>query len=160
MKHLTLHRIASLFYCFIATCAQLWTIAAWFWGDTKNEWMNEVYHRENKTSALYVFASDNKDKPLLPDHLENLLIWVDSIKVIPLGLCSMSLECPWGLPNYSRYFPLIKATFQPNICGHFYAYIVYRFAWYSFCFAFESSILLSAVKWSVMSDYYHDLVSQ
>ncbi len=33
-----------------------------------------------------------QDQPPLPDHLENHLIWVDSIKVIPLASCRMSLE--------------------------------------------------------------------
>ncbi len=32
------------------------------------------------------------DQPPLPDYLENHLIWVDSIKVIPLACCRMSLE--------------------------------------------------------------------
>ncbi len=32
------------------------------------------------------------DQPPPPDHLENHLIWVDSIKVIPLAWCRMSLE--------------------------------------------------------------------
>ncbi len=33
-----------------------------------------------------------KNQPPHPDHLENYLILVDSIKVIPLGLCNMFLE--------------------------------------------------------------------
>jgi hypothetical protein len=32
------------------------------------------------------------DQPPPPDHLKNQLIWVDSIKVIPLACCRMSLE--------------------------------------------------------------------
>jgi hypothetical protein len=36
------------------------------------------------------------DQPPPPDHLENHLIWVDSIKVISLACCRMSLECLVG----------------------------------------------------------------
>jgi hypothetical protein len=32
------------------------------------------------------------DQPPPPDHCENHLIWVDSIQVIPLACCRMSLE--------------------------------------------------------------------
>ncbi len=55
---------------------------------------------------LRLAASDNKN-PSLPDHLENHLIWVDSIKVIPpLALSNMSLECIVGSlinPNYHLF---------------------------------------------------------
>jgi hypothetical protein len=48
---------------------------------------------------LRFLASNNKDQPPLPDHLKILLIWVDSIKVIPLALLNMSLECFVGFHN-------------------------------------------------------------
>ncbi len=70
-------------------------------------------------------------KPPL-DHLENFLIWVDLIKVIPLGLTQY---VPWAPsmppaltnPGYSHYFPSTKATVQliVHICT-FAVCTVYR----------------------------------
>ncbi len=45
-------------------------------------------------ASLRLLASDNKDKPPPSDHLENLLIWVDLIKVIPFGFVHY---VPWVL---------------------------------------------------------------
>ncbi len=42
------------------------------------------------------------DQPPPPDHRENHLIWVDSIPMVPLARCEMSLECPVG----TRKFPM------------------------------------------------------
>jgi hypothetical protein len=41
--------------------------------------------------VLRPLASDNKDPPPLPDHLENLLIWLNAFRVIPPWLCAI---CP------------------------------------------------------------------
>jgi hypothetical protein len=57
--------------------AYLLAIIRTFWSDwTRAWWSLEL--------VLRLLASDNKDQPPPPDHLENLLIWVDSIKMIPL----------------------------------------------------------------------------
>jgi hypothetical protein len=45
-------------------------------------------------SSLRLLASNNKDQPPPPYHLENHLILVDLIKVIPLGLMQSVLESP------------------------------------------------------------------
>jgi hypothetical protein len=72
--------------------------------------------------SLRLLASDKKDQPLPPDHLENFLSWVDSIKTIPLALSKMSLECIVGSQNYRGYV-LFKRdprmTVQPCIYIHF-----------------------------------------
>ncbi len=47
-----------------------------------SEWIRAWWSLE---LVLILLAFDNKDQLPLPDHLENLLIWLDSIKVIPLG---------------------------------------------------------------------------
>jgi hypothetical protein len=63
---------------------------------------------------LRFLASGNKDQPPLPDHLENHLIVVELIKMIPLGLCNMSLKHIVSLLFswlYSFTFP-IKVTVQ------------------------------------------------
>jgi hypothetical protein len=54
------------------------------------------------------------DQPPPPDHLENHLIWVDSLKVIPLACCRMSLERLVGtrFPDYSR--DSIIAIMEPD----------------------------------------------
>jgi hypothetical protein len=55
------------------------------------------------------------DQPPLPDHLENHLIWVDSIKVIPLGLLQ---NVPWAhsrnpyCPGYSHDTVLVMMEFN------------------------------------------------
>jgi hypothetical protein len=53
-----------------------------------------------------LLASDNKDQPPLLDHLENHLIWVDSI------LRNMSLDCTVGSPSNPGY-PFF--TFHKNM---------------------------------------------
>jgi hypothetical protein len=52
---------------------------------------------------LRLLASDDKDQPPKPDQLENLLILVDSIKVILLGFVSYAYLTP------SRIIQLIPA---------------------------------------------------
>jgi hypothetical protein len=51
--------------------------------------------------VLRLLASDYKDQPPLPDHHENLLIWVDLIKVIHLGFAQYIL---W-VPSRSQLIP-------------------------------------------------------
>jgi hypothetical protein len=50
------------------------------------------------------WASALPDQPPPPDHLKNHLIWVDSIKVIPLACCRISFERLVGThnPDYSH----------------------------------------------------------
>ncbi len=58
-------------------------------------------------AVLRLLVSNNKDQPSLPKYLKNQLILVDSIKVIPLGLCNASLEClvsPLLFPPHSLIF--------------------------------------------------------
>ncbi len=51
-------------------------------------------------ASLRLLASENKTRgPPLPDHLKNLLIWKDSITMIPPSLCNMSLEHQVGFPS-------------------------------------------------------------
>jgi hypothetical protein len=56
------------------------------------------------TLLLRLLASNNKDQPPLSDHLKNYLILVDSIKMIPLGLCNMY---PWA-HSKALIFPTIN----------------------------------------------------
>jgi hypothetical protein len=51
-----------------------------------------------------------------PEHLENHLIWVDSIKVIPLACCRMSLERLVG----SRNFPTTLVTLSLQLWNYWF----------------------------------------
>ncbi len=53
--------------------------------------------------ALRLLASNQKEQPPLPDHLENLLIWVDSIKMIPLGFAQYVPLAPSRSPTNFGY---------------------------------------------------------
>jgi hypothetical protein len=87
-----------------------------------------------------LLASDHKDQPLLPDHLDNLLIWMDSIKIILLAFAQYVPWAPSRSPTnhgYSHYFSPNKVTGQ-LICVHFTICTAYRTLciyshWYPFC---------------------------
>jgi hypothetical protein len=88
---------------------------------------------------LSLLASDKKDQPPPPDCLENLLIWVDLIKMIPLALPSMSRECivgPLINPDYHFFKTNPRMTVQPCIFTlcllYCVLYLIWVFAVYSF----------------------------
>ncbi len=58
-------------------------------------------------ASMRLLVSNNKDQPPPPDHLQNVLIWVDLIKVIPLTLCKMSLERQYSIRHRKRAFSKI-----------------------------------------------------
>ncbi len=50
-------------------------------------------------ASLRLLASNNKDQPAPPDHLQNLLIQVDAIKVIPLTFAQYVSGSPSRIPQ-------------------------------------------------------------
>ncbi len=56
------------------------------------------------------WASALLDQPPPPDHLENHLIWVDSIKVIPLACCRMSFEHLVGTSRLALHWCIKSAS--------------------------------------------------
>ncbi len=66
---------------------------------------------------LRLLDSDHKDQPPLPDHLKNLLIWVYSIKVIPLGFAQYA---PWE-PS--------RSSTKPGYSHLSFIWLKWRFSW-------------------------------
>jgi hypothetical protein len=82
--------------------------------------------------GLRLLASDNKDQPPLPDHLGNLLIWADSVQVIP----------PWA-PSWS---PIIPATLIIKSCNCRVWLEMHLMFWG--CNRPESSLRFASVLWN------------
>jgi hypothetical protein len=71
-----------------------------------NDW---VFNPNFETLGLH-WATAQPDQPPPPDHLKNHLIWVDSIKVIPLGL---KQKVPWA-HNRNLLFRLLSCHYHFN----------------------------------------------
>ncbi len=81
------------------------------------------------SASLRLLAPNHKDQPPPPDHLKDLLIWVDSIKRILLGFAQYD---PWAPSRFKLIlatliiFPQIKVMLQLIICVHFTVCCPYR----------------------------------
>jgi hypothetical protein len=111
----------------------IWSEWTWAW------WSLEL--------VLKLLASKNKDQFPLPDHLEDHLIWVDSIKVIPLDFTQYVVCMPSRIPQ------LIPATLtlfiqlkHKGTQQHVYLLLpVMHITWHSF-YCILRFYLLSTVK--------------
>jgi hypothetical protein len=100
--------------------------------------------------VLRLLTSDNKDQPPLPDHLKNLLIGVDSTKVIPLGFAQY---VPWMLSRMPQLKPGTLALHLTKITIQVAVYVPFVL-----CNVYRTLFWLFAVNYSVI-DYVWLLLS-
>jgi hypothetical protein len=86
------------------------------------------------------------DQPPPPDRLETHLIWVDSIKVIPLACCRMSLECLVGTRKFPTTLVTLSLQFRTRLVLHWCikskaSVLVRAFMHYSACWRSKKALV-------------------